>query len=90
LEKSATVPVALPPAYPPPVLADTRPHEDAPRLGFATDGRTGPEARSAEAGLRWSLDEHVAVGLSFERTTLGHAVPLDPGNGFRTSVRIGF
>ena len=87
----APVPVTLPPAYPPPPLpASARAREDVPRLAFATAKRGAPEASSAEAGILWSLDQHVGVAVSFERTDLGTTVPHDSGNGIRTSLRFGF
>jgi hypothetical protein len=85
----APVPVVLPPPYPPAAL----PAPPAPPPGavaVAKERSRGPVADSTAAGVRWTLAPHVALGLAYERTTLGRPVPRDVGNGVRTSLRVAF
>jgi hypothetical protein len=89
--------VELPIAMPSPLMVarPAPPPAAAARVGLENldlekTKHVSPEAQMAEAGLRFSVTPRVAVQLGYTRTALGGAVPHDPDNGVRTSLRIGF
>ena len=88
---SARVPVDLPAplvftaAPPPPPL-----EHSVPRLGFVGRKLQAPQTKMSEAGVTWSVNEHVTLNLSYERTGYAPVMSRDHDDGILTGVKVGF
>ena len=50
-----------------------------------------PEAKRAEAGVSWSVNETVSILFNYERTSYGgRTIPRDEDNGVLTRLKLAF
>jgi hypothetical protein len=87
---SAEVPIDIPApraltAAPPPPPAPL-----VPSLGVEGRKLRSPQTKMSEAGLTWSLSDHVTLNLSYERTAYAPLMPRDHDDGILTGVKVGF
>ncbi len=85
---SAEVPIDRPRALtatPPP-----QPEPLVPGLGVVGHKLRSPQTKMSEAGLTWSLSNHVTLNLSYERTAYAPLMPRDHDDGIMTGVKLGF
>src|SRR5438093_874232 len=87
---SAEVPIEMPAtraltAAPPP-----QPEPLVPGLGVVGHKLRSPQTKLSEAGLTWSLSNHVTLNLSYERTAYAPLMPRDHDDGIMTGVKLGF
>ena len=87
---SAEVPMDMPApraltAAPPP-----QPEPLVPGLAVVGHKLRSPQTKMSEAGLTWSLSNHVTLNLSYERTAYAPLMPRDHDDGIMTGVKLGF
>jgi len=87
---SAEVPIEIPApraltAAPPPP-----PEPLVPSLGVVGRKLRSPQTKMSEAGLTWSLSDHLTFNLSYERTAYAPMMPRDHDDGILTGVKLGF
>jgi hypothetical protein len=86
----AEVPIDIPApraftAAPPPPLDPV-----APRFGFVGRKLQAPQTKMSEAGVTWSVNKHVTLNLSYERTGYAPVMSRDHDDGILTGVKVGF
>jgi hypothetical protein len=87
---SAEVPVDIPApraltAAPPPPPAPL-----VPSLGVEGRKLRSPQTKMSEAGLTWSVSDHVTLNLTYERTAYAPTMLHDHDDGILTGVKVGF
>ena len=87
---SAEVPIEMPAqraltAAPPP-----QPEPLVPGLAVVGHKLRSPQTKMSEAGLTWSLSNHVTLNLSYERTAYAPLMLRDHDDGIMTGVKLGF
>ena len=73
----------LGPAPPPPA-------QETSRFGVVGQKYAAPQTRMSQAGVLWSLSNHLSLQLSYERTAYAPLMPQDHDNGILTGLRVGF
>jgi hypothetical protein len=61
-----------------------------PRLVLTSEQSSEPGVQRAETGVSWSLGDHVAVQVSYERTARAPLKRGDHDDGVLTRLRLGF
>jgi hypothetical protein len=88
---SARVPLELPAPRAFTAAPPLPPLEPAvPRLGFVGRKLQAPQTKMSEAGVTWSVNEHVTLNLSYERTGYAPVMSRDHDDGILTGVKVGF
>jgi|SRR5262245_30420254 len=86
--KASTAPPAAPAfVLPPPAPA---PAQVPSRFGLIGQKYAGPQTGMSQAGVVWSLGDHLSVHLSYERTAYAPLMPRDHDNGVLTGLRLAF
>ena len=82
--KASTAPsFVLPPAVPAPARAPSR-------FGLVGQKDAAPQTGMSQAGVTWSLGDHLSLHLSYERTAYAPLMSRDHDNGVLTGLRLAF
>jgi len=73
----------LPPAAPAPAQVPSR-------FGLLGQKYAAPQTRMSQAGVTWSLGDHLSFHLSYERTAYAPLMSRDHDNGVLTGLRLAF
>ena len=81
--EAAAAEFVVPP--PPPPIA-----QEPSRLHLAGQKYKAPQTRMSQAGVTWSLSDHVSLQLNYERTAYAPTMAKDHDDGILTGVKFGF
>jgi len=87
---SANVPIDMPA---PRALTAAPPPPPAPlvrSLGVVGSKLRSPQTKMSEAGLTWSVSNHLTLNLCYERTAYAPMMPHDHDDGIMTGLKLGF
>ena len=70
--------------------APAAPAKEPSRFGVEGLKIASPQTRMTQAGVKWSLSNHVSLHLSYERTAYAPLMLRDHDDGILTGLRLGF
>jgi len=71
-------------------LPVSEPDPEPSRLKLVGRKFAAPQTRMTEAGVTWSLNDHLAFHLSYERTAFAPIMSKDHDDGILTGLKLGF